>query len=307
MLTYNGELKKINTRCGDMFAGTVYPAWHPTKPFIAFSSNRIKQSFSSYDKSKIDPFDMYSDLVLYDIEKNEISAIRKTRRQQETNPCWSADGNYLYFNCSDSIFGELDNPRKMLYNIHRIKYNEKDNTWGENEIIYEPAKKGRSATYPKASPDGKYLLITEADWGTSTQTNKSADLYLIDLSNNQVRPLTEINCPTESDSYHDWSSNSHWIVFCSRREDGNYARPYFSHIDENGRASKPFVLPRENSRYHANLIKSYNVTEFSSQPVTKSINEIQQTIDTEIINATYNGPIDPHAADAYSGASVVRK
>ena len=103
ILTYNGKVQRINTKAGDMYAGTVYPAWHPSLPFIAFSSNVIKQQFMSYDPQKIEQFDLYSDLVLYDIKKNEITAICKTKDKQESTPCWSADGQYLYFASSDSM------------------------------------------------------------------------------------------------------------------------------------------------------------------------------------------------------------
>ncbi len=307
LLTYNGQLKKINTKCGDMFAGTIYPAWHPSLPFIAFSSNQIVQCFSSIDPEKLQAFDYYSDLVLYDIVKNEISSIRKTKNKQETNPCWSGNGEYLYFNSTDTLFTKHNNPRMMLYNIYRAKFNASNKTWGEDELIFEPAKEGKSATYPRASANGKFLLVTVANYGTSTQTTKSADLYMIDLSNKQVRAMDEINSPTESDSYHDWSSNSKWIVWSSRREDGDYARPFFSHIDENGKGSKPFILPRENSRYHANLIKNYNVTEFSKAKVATPIHEIQDVIESSEIQATYNGTIEKDYIDAYSGASEIKK
>lgn len=306
MLTYKGKLQKINTRTGDMFAGTVYPSWHPTLPFIAFSSNSIKQGFNSYDPCKIDPFDEYSDLVLYDIEKNEITAIRKTYDKQETNPCWSGDGQYLYYNCTDTVYTKTYNPRSMLYDIFRIKFNAKDKSWSEPELVYCATKQHKSATYPKVSPDSHYLLFTQANFGTSTQTNKSADLYLTDLKTGTTRALNEVNCPTESDSYHDWSSDSKWIVFCSRREDGNYARPFFAHLNADGKFSKPFIIPREDPEHHHNLLKCYNVTEFSSTPIKLKKTEIQDAIDEDAVKATYGSPIDPHMADAYSGASQVK-
>lgn len=306
ILTYKGELKKINTRCGNMPNPTIYPAWHPSQPLIAFSSNKVLQRFCSNDNCKIDVFDDNSDLVLYNIEKNEISPIRRTPNQQESNPCWSGDGNYLYFNSTDSVYQKEMNPRKMLYSIYRVKYNG-GTEWGTNEMVYDAAKEGKSATYPKASPDGKYLLITVSSFGPSTQTNKSADLCLIDTKANKVRAMDEINSPTESDSYHDWGSNSKWIVFCSRREDGNYARPYFSHIGEDGIGSKPFILPRKHSRYHEQLIKNYNVTEFSKSPVLTSVHKIQTTIEQPEIKATYNGPVIDIETDGQTSASQVSK
>lgn len=305
MLTYNGKLTKIDTKTGDMVRGTVYPSWHPYLPLIAFSSNSIKQGFYSNKIDKIDPFDEFSDLVMYDIEKNEVTAVRKTYNKQETNPCWSGDGNYLYFNSTDSIY--KDDPAMMLYNLYRIKFNASDKSWGEDELLYEAAKKGKSATYPKVSPDDKYILFTEADHGTSTQTNRTADLYLYDLTNKTCRELSEINSPTQSDSYHDWSSNSKWIVFCTRREDGNYARAYLSHIGEDGKFSKAFAIPRKEPLHHKHMLKNYNVTEFTRKPSRLKKSEIQDALETKAVKATYGSEIDPHMADAYSGASTVKK
>jgi hypothetical protein len=69
------------------------------------------------------------------------------------------------------------------------------------------------------------------------------------------------------ESYHTWSQNGRWIVFSSRRYDGNYTRPFFAHVDENGRATKPFELPQADPSYNRELMKSYNVPEFLTGPV----------------------------------------
>ena len=38
----------------------------------------------------------------------------------------------------------------------------------------------------------------------------------------------------DTESYHTWSSNGQWIVFSSRRDDGEFTRLFFAHIDKNG-------------------------------------------------------------------------
>ena len=58
------------------------------------------------------------------------------------------------------------------------------------------------------------------------------------------------------------------MVFSSRRNDGNYTRPFFAHIDKNGHASKPFELPCADPDYHRQFLRSYNVPEFMRGPVT---------------------------------------
>lgn len=307
ILTYNGQVKKINTRTKEMFAGTVYPAWHPNLPYIAFSSNVIKQCFSSNDKNKVEPFDFYSDLVLYDIEKNTISPIQNTRLKQETNPNWSPDGKYLYYNVSDSVFTVCNNYRHLLYDIYRIPFNVDSLSWGEPELVYAAAKDKRSATYPRVSPDGKFLAFTGALYGTSTQTNRTADLFIMNLETKEVRNMSEVNSPTESDSYHDWSSESRWLVVSSRRGDGNYSRPYFAHIDEEGKSGKPLPIPHSYPRYDDDLLKNYNVVEFSSAPVVKTYADFLSVIQKDEIKANSGFPentsVEP---DGITGATSPR-
>ena len=73
----------------------------------------------------------------------------------------------------------------------------------------------------------------------------------------------------DTESYHCWSHNSRWMVFSSRRIDGLYTRLYITHIDEQGNASKPFLLPQKDpKRYYADLLFSYNIPEFITGAVT---------------------------------------
>jgi len=86
--------------------------------------------------------------------------------------------------------------------------------------------------------------------------------------------MTEVNSQ-ETESFHDWSRNSHWFVFSSRRGDGLYTRLYFSTIDENGKATKPFVLPQKDPRYYNALLFSYNIPEFVTSEVNINASEIE--------------------------------
>ncbi len=308
MLTYKGKIMRVDTRCGDMFAGTVYPSWHPTLPFIAFSSNIIMQAFGATDRQKIEPYDEISDLVLYDIEKQKMTAILKTKNQQETNPCWSGDGQYLYYNVSDSTFLKCNNFTHLLYNVCRLKFNAKDKSWGKPELVFDAVKMNKSATYPKVSPDNQWLLMSVSDYGTSVQTRASSDLWIKNLKTGAARNLKEVNCPTEADSYHDWASNSKWLVVASRRLDKNYARPFFSHLGKDGKWSKPFIIPCQNPRHNDELIKNYNVVEFSTKAVAHTTDEYMNAIlRQEDIKTTYGSPIDTSHLDGNTSATIQRR
>ena len=91
----------------------------------------------------------------------------------------------------------------------------------------------------------------------------------------------------DTESYHSWSSNGRWVVFSSRRTDGVFTRPFFTHIDKDGRASKPFELPAADPDYHRQLMKSYNVPELMTGRVTISPQRFASTLKTEGTPVTY--------------------
>jgi dipeptidyl aminopeptidase/acylaminoacyl peptidase len=288
-----------------MFAGTVYQAWHPFLPFIAFSSNEVGQFFVSVGLEKIEIVDRRSDLVLYDIEKNEITHIFKTKDKQETNPSWSPDGKYLYFSCSDSVVTDIREYSKAKYDIKRVSFDPDNKTWGEVETVYNASEQGKSAAYPRVSPDGKYLLFVIADHGFVPYTRPEADLYLMNLETEETRPLTEANSP-QSEGYIDWASEGRWFVVSSRRQDGNYPRPYFVYFDKEGNAHKPFVIPHKDPIHDLNLMKGYNVPLFSTTPANVSQTKLREIIAGPAIDATYGSEME-EVPDGQSGASIVEK
>jgi Tol biopolymer transport system component len=268
-----------------------------------FSTNEVVQLFTSTGLEKIEVFDRRSDLVLYDIEKNEITQIFKTKDKQETNPNWSPDGKYIYFCSSDSIIKDFREYSKPKYDIKRVSFDSENKIWGEVEMIYDASGQGKSATYPRVSPDGKYLLFVISNYGSSPYTHPDADLYLMNLETGESRSLTEANSP-QSEGYINWSSEGRWFVVSSRRGDGNYARPYFVYFDKEGNAHKPFEIPRKDPMHNKNLLKGYNVPQFSTTPVNVSQAKLKEIIAGPVIDATYGSEIE-EAVDGQSGASVV--
>ncbi|MCF0209557.1 MAG: PD40 domain-containing protein, partial [Bacteroidaceae bacterium] len=108
---------------------------------------------------------------------------------------------------------------------------------------------------------GRFLMFTLHSCGNFSIWHRDADLYLADLKTANIRPLSILNSP-ETESYHSWSSSGRWVVFSSRRIDGLYTRPFIAHIDKDGNASKPFLLPQNSKDFYTFLMKSYNIPEF---------------------------------------------
>ncbi len=294
VIAYDGEVRKVNLKCDSTISAGVYPAWHPTARLIAYSTNKTGQSFHTRDAQKVEVSDTKSDLILYDLERNEVLTVARDSNELEVFPWWSPDGDYLcccsaHFVPSDSVNIDLDlmlRYQEVKYNLYRKHFALASRTFGPRELVFDAAALGLSATLPRISPDGRYLLFTVGPYGVFHIWHKDANLWMTDLQTAHTRPLTEVNSP-DVESYHSWSSNGRWIVFSSRRTDGNFTRPYLAHIDAEGRASKPFELPQDDPQHHRRLMRSYNIPEFMSGPVTLSPQEFARVVKGDAEAAHY--------------------
>ena len=275
VIIYDGKAEKINIHGDSLISSGVYPSWHPTLPLIAYSTNKTMQSFHTSDINKIEVLDSESDLILYDVEHHEVGKISHEPNELEIFPFWAPDGKTLYF-CSAHFEYENDTvdlseitmrAKEVKYNIYRMAFDPAAKTFGPRELVFDAAAEGKSATLPRISPDGRWLLFTLGEWGCFHIWHRDADLWMIDLQNGEAKSMDALNSDN-TESYHSWSSNGRWVVFSSRRNDGVFTRPFIAHVDAQGRASKPFELPSENPDYHQQLIKSYNVPELMRGPVT---------------------------------------
>ena len=277
-LAQNGQLRRLDTKRPDGNAA-VYPAWHPTLPFIAFSTNRTRQTFHSASPNRIEVFDQFSDLLLYDIEKNEMLTVFKTREIFETFPSWSQDGTWLYYCAADlpsdlishddeanEDFVDTKDYALFKYNIRRIPFHAATRSFGEPETVIDAASQNQSAVHPRLSPDGRFLLYTVSNYGTFPIWHRESDLKMRDLTTGADCPTDVINSP-ETESWHTWDSSGRWIVFSSRRGDTLYTRLYFAHVDSDGNFSKPFLLPQKNPDENIYRLKSYNIPEMMTDPV----------------------------------------
>lgn len=257
---YNkGELEKLDTKTDSTLGPGVYPSWHPDGKHVAFSTNRIVQTFHAIPDKKIEVLDTLSDVIVCDVKARTVTAVPAiaSKGRLETFPTWSPDGKSLYFCSAKSV-----SPREytnIKYDLLRISFNPENNTFGAVDTVYKAAEQGKSISFPRVSPDGKYVMFCMSNYGNFSIWHPESDLYLYNLETREVSK-PEINSD-QTESYHTWSSNGRWLVFSSRRIDGLYTRPYFSHFDANGGFSKPLILPQEDPAFYDEFMKSYNIPE----------------------------------------------
>jgi hypothetical protein len=292
MIVNDNNPEKINMKSDSIVSGAVYPSWHPTKPWIVFSSNNTGQTFHLLDKQKIEVIDIASDLIFYDTKRKTLRNILRTFTDFETFPAWSPDGQTLYY-CKASLpeLARVPDSLKtkflttyykyLHYDIMSMSFDASTQTFGKPQLVVDCASRNKSAAVPRISPDGKYLLFTVADYGQFHIWHKTADLYIKDLQTGQIRNLKAANS-NNTESYHSWSSNGRWIMFTSRRNDGSYTRLYISYFDRNGKEHKAFMIPQRDPEQNILLLKSYNVPEMTRDAVKISSEEFRKVIyDTE--------------------------
>ena len=317
IIVQDGKAQKIQLKDSTILTSGVYPSWHPTENLVAFSTNKTGQAFHIYHPEKLEVMDARSDLLLYDVSKNEVSHIIRTTDDLETFPCWAPDGRTLYY-CTSNIkpllipsLPDSTVTQQLLlkfdsirYNLMSIPFEPKTRSFGKPKMEVNASAENKSISVPRVAPDGRYILYTKGDYGQFHIWHKSSDLWVKDLQTDSCYALTEANSP-DTESFHSWSSNSRWFVFTSRRMDQNYTRLFIAYFDKHGRAHKPFVIPQEDPEWNILLLKSYNVPELSRDAVTISMQDLHRCIyETEGENAVYKpNPTAIIEIDGTTGAS----
>ena len=264
LLIDGSHIEKLNTNTEQTVSALVYPSWHPSGKYVAFSVNNTKQAFHTTDPNRVEVYDLASDVVVYDVKKHEIITCPLLFSDSifETFPTFSPDGKTLYFCSADScrMPYEFD---KVKYSLCAISFDPESRRFGAvvDTLYKAKVQGGKSVSFPRVSPDGKFLMFTLSGYGNFSIWHKEADLYMMNLQNRCLIPMDTLNS-NDVESYHSWSSNSRWVVFSSRRMDGLYTRPYIAYINPDGKPAKPFLLPQKDVNFYHRLMKSYNIPEF---------------------------------------------
>ena len=259
----------LNTKTDQTIAACVYPYWHPGGEYIAYSTNNTRQSFHTVKDERVEVLDLESDIVVYHPADHRLLLCDSLQKKDrfETFPAFSPDGRTLYF-CSAEAKKIPEEYKEIRYNLCSIDFDPSAGTFGSRiDTLVNAEALGKSVSFPRPSYDGKYIMFTLSDYGNFSIWHKEANLWLLDLTSGDLRELSEVNSD-DTESFHNWSSNSRWFVFSSRRGDGLYTRLYLASMDENGKISKPFLLPQEDPEtYYDRSVYSYNVPDFVNAPI----------------------------------------
>ncbi|HTS32154.1 MAG TPA: hypothetical protein VMH81_40065, partial [Bryobacteraceae bacterium] len=183
----------------------------------------------------------------------------------QTNATWSPDGQYLVFARAEgkdaypegarlAEYANDPNETRMQYDLYRIPFN--GGRGGTPEPITGASRNGKSNSFPRVSPDGRWIVFVQAANGLLMRPD--SELYIVPAAGGVARRM-QANTPLMN-SWHSFSPNGRWLVFSSKSR-SPYTGMFLTHLDEQGNDSPAIYI--ENSTA-AN--RAVNIPEFVNIP-----------------------------------------
>lgn len=162
------------------------------------------------------------------------------------NSVWTPDGKALVFlraKARDSVpvgrrpeKANDPNEIQIQYDLYTIPF--ADGRGGVARPVPGASANGMSNSFPKISPDGRWLVWVQAKTGLLMRPD--SELTIAPLAGGAPRRMTCNLSPMNS--WHSFSPNSRWMVFSSKAFTP-YTQMFLTHIDENGNDSPTVLVP----------------------------------------------------------------
>jgi len=146
------------------------------------------------------------------------------------------------------------NETPIQYDLYRIPF--RGGSGGTPEPIRGASGNGMSNTFPKVSPDGKWIVFTQCANGQLMRPD--GKLMIVPLAGGEARPM-RCNLPLMN-SWHSFSPNGRWLVFSSK-SNTPYTQMFLTHIDAEGRDSPAILVENATAANRA-----VNIPEFVNVP-----------------------------------------
>jgi len=286
ILNREGTLRKLTLKNDSMPVAATYGDFHPSGRYAVYTWNNVIPSLRALASHRMEIYDTASDLLVTDFDTNTMhfSPLTSGTDAYETFPTFSPDGRYIYF-CRAPYNVLPDSVKHVRYSLVRVAFNEQTGLTGDSlEVVWDADAHDGSASLPKFSPDGRWLMFCRSDYGTFPIWHRETQLLMMDMQTGAVDSLEVLRAPDASSSYHSWSSNGRWVAFASKRGDGMFGRVWFAHVDEQGRVATPFRLPQRDPEHDRLFLRSYNIPDLGDAPVpfdARTVKHLREDIPAE--------------------------
>ena len=287
ILNRDGTLRKLTLKTDSMTVAATYGDLHPSGRYGVYSWNSVIPTLRFLGSQRMEIYDNASDLLVADFDSNRIlfSPLTSGSDVLETFPTFAPDGRSITF-CRASSNVLPDSIASIHYSLVRIPFNPATGEQGDTiEILWDGAVEKGSASFPKYSPDGRFLLFCRSDFGTFPIWHRETRLQMLDMTSGKVNTLDTLAEANASSTYHSWSSDGRWIAFASKRGDGQFGRVWLAHIDAQGTASRPFMLPQRDPEHDRLCMKSFNIPDLGDAPVpfdARTIGAMRKNVEAEL-------------------------
>ena len=182
-----------------------------------------------------------------------------------TDAVWSPDGKFLVFARAEAkdpypagrkpaAYANDPNEIPIQYDLYRIPFNA--GKGGRPEPIAGASRNGMSNTFPKVSPDGRWIVFVECRNGQLMRPD--SQLYIVPAQGGEARRMRSNTALMNS--WHSFSPNGRWLVFSSKSR-SPYTQMFLTHLDEDGRDTPPILIENATAANRA-----VNIPEFVNIP-----------------------------------------
>ncbi|HEX3744124.1 MAG TPA: tetratricopeptide repeat protein [Bryobacteraceae bacterium] len=206
-------------------------------------------------------------LAWYDRKTNRLERLpgADDPRYVQAGGVWSRDGKFIVFMRAKAQnpyppaiplarYANDPNETQVQYDLYRVPFNE--GKGGQAEPIRGASANGMSNSFPKISPDGRWVVFVEAKNGMVMRPD--GKLHIVPSTGGEAR---QMNCNTSlMNSWHSFSPNGRWLAFSSKSR-SPYTQLYLTHIDANGNDTPPILVDNTTAANRA-----VNLPEFANIP-----------------------------------------
>ncbi len=202
-----------------------------------------------------------------------------------TGAVWSPDGKYIVFGraaAKDAYppgagiaeSANDANETQIRYDLYRIPFNE--GRGGRAEPIAGASSNGMSNSFPKVSPDGRWIVYVQARNGQLMRPD--SQLYIVPAAGGEARRM---NCNTRlMNSWHSFSPNGRWLVFSSKSR-SPYTQMFLTHLDADGNDSPAILIENSTAANRAvNIPEFVNIPPDGLMNIDAPVTDYYRVIDT---------------------------